>query len=161
MTHGQGQASQQDGGQFIDELERIQDPRENSLCESSIRLVIFFYRSAHSLFLLVPCPSHAAGSPAGPTNTSPNGLATPKSGEPSSFQLTLSTLVYLLPSHAPFALAVAWYTFQISVPSGEVKKALCAVPRLPLADEKTGPDLVQESRTSGSAPSARVRSPSW
>lgn len=161
MTHGKGKRASRMGANSSTNRSASKIRARIDFVNHQFVSFFFFYRSAHNLFLSVPCPSHAAGSPAGPTNTSPNGLATPKSGEPSSFQLTLSTLVYLLPSHAPFALAVAWYTFQISVPSGEVKKALCAVPRLPLADEKTGPDLVQESRTSGSAPSARVRSPSW
>lgn len=54
----------------------------------------------------------------------PSFTGVPKFGVPFEFQLTFCTMVYRLPSQAPALLAVAWYTFQISLPSGLVKN-LC------------------------------------
>ena len=55
----------------------------------------------------------------------PSLTGVPKLGVPLEFQLTFCTIVYRLPSQAPLLLAVAWYTFQISLPSGLVKKLSC------------------------------------
>lgn len=48
----------------------------------------------------------------------PSAPGDPKFGVLSEFQFTFCAIVYLVPSHAPALLASAWYTFQISVPSG-------------------------------------------
>jgi hypothetical protein len=61
-------------------------------------------------------------SPDGPAITVPSLPGVPKFGLPSEFQLTFCTIVYRLPSQAPALLAVAWYTFQVSLPSGLWKK---------------------------------------
>lgn len=67
-------------------------------------------------------------SPDGPVITVPSFAGEPKLGVPFEFQLTFCAIVYLLPSHEPVLVAVAWYTFQISVPSGLVKNLICGQP---------------------------------
>lgn len=61
-------------------------------------------------------------SPEGPVNAVPSFAGTPKLGEPSEFQFTIFAIVYLDPLQEPLLLEVAWYTFQICVPSGLWKK---------------------------------------
>lgn len=51
-------------------------------------------------------------SPDGPCSCVPNASAVPKSGDPSARKLTISAMVYRVPSQAPWGLASAWYTFQ-------------------------------------------------
>lgn len=83
------------------------------LKQSSCRIVAIRSRD--------PYPCAYAGSPEGPVIVCPGLIALPKFGVPSAFQLTFCAAVYRLPSQAPAEFDVAWYTFQISLPSGEVK----------------------------------------
>lgn len=64
---------------------------------------------------------HPLGSPAGPSNDKPSSVASPKSGVPSAFHVTLFAAVKRVPSQAPDSTLVAWYTFQVSEPSGLMK----------------------------------------
>lgn len=66
-------------------------------------------------------------------------------GAPLLWVPTSCTIVYLVLSHAPALLLVAWKTIQVWVVSGLRKKPVLPVPKLSLALEKTHPELLVQA----------------